>query len=165
MKKKNIHLKQLMGCVNRENELLSRRDIERRIGDINEANPGYSRKQIIESQIAILEALIDDDTNIWRHISLGSSLLTMAVTILAGLFAINNGVDIINSVFLLYLIIIVGAVAILLLPFINESRRTNQVFLHRVLSYMLENEKNAEDAAPQNVTNKQILKGVDEIGD
>lgn len=89
----------------------------------------------------------------------------MAVTILAGLLAINKGVDIINSVILLYLIIIVGAVAIILLPFFNEFRRTNQVFLHRVLSYMLENEKNAEDAAPQNVTNKQILKGVDEIGD
>lgn len=58
MEKENKRMKQLVKYVNKENELLSWSDIEQRIGGINEENPNFSSKQIIESQIALLETLL-----------------------------------------------------------------------------------------------------------
>lgn len=144
MKKENNNLKQLMRCVNKEDELLSRRDIERRIDDINDGNPCFRRKQIIESQIALLEALLYKSTDIWQHITLSVSLIAMAVAIICSLVSINCNFNALFSIAVLYIVIVVGAAFILVFSKSSETKKENQVFLHRILSYMLEEIKENE---------------------
>ena len=112
MKKEN-NLKRLMECVKKEDELLSRKDIERRLDDISYENPGYSRKQIIESQIALLEASIENETNIWRAVSLSVSLITMLVALICALLSKFNSPDTLFSVAILYFAIAAGAAVML----------------------------------------------------
>ncbi len=143
MKKEN-NLKRLMECVKKEDELLSRKDIERRLDDISYENPGYSRKQIIESQIALLEASIENETNIWRAVSLSVSLITMLVALICALLSKFNSPDTLFSVAILYFAIAAGAAVMLVRSSSSNTQKEKQAFLHRILSYMLDELKENE---------------------
>ena len=137
-------MEKLLKFVDVTDELSTRSDIEYKIDTIKNDNPTYNKKQIIEAQIAVLEAKITENT-LWNHLNLACLLMGMAVALIGNLIAVKSlEKNVMEAIASTYFILLIGAVCILLLGTFTHSRKRNQIFLQKILTYMLEDLKENE---------------------
>lgn len=162
-KSENRNLKKLLRIVDRSDEIDTWKQVNRIIEDICEGNPKYSKRQVIEVQIAHLESIIN--VPFWNHLSL-ASMLTVAAVALAGNLAGINSME--NNIILfisqVYFILLLGASAILLFGMLTHAGQKDKFFLHKILVFMLEEikEKETSNVAIDRKENGIIAKEIEE---
>jgi len=143
-KKENSNMEKLLKFVDVTDELSTRSDIEYKIDTIQNDNPTYNKKQIIEAQLAFLESKINEKS-LWDHLGLAWLLICSAVALVGNLIEVKSMENnVIEAITWIYFILLLGAMCILFRGIFIQSKIKNQIFLQKILTYLLEDLKENE---------------------
>lgn len=140
---KNNNMEKLIKCVDRSDELSTWKEVDSKLEEIMKEKSGYSKRQVIEAQIASLESVISSPFG--AELSIACMLIASAIALLGNLTTIKSLQDkmiIFDSS--ASLLILVCTVCMLTLNMFFHPRRKSKIILYKILLYMLENEKEKE---------------------
>lgn len=138
----NEHIEELLKCVNRKDEFFTWNEVEKIIDQIYKENLKLSRKQIIQTQIALLDSDIKE-TSKEKDLNLSCMIIVAAVALignLTGVRSLEN--NIVITIFMIYNLLLFFALAIIIGSMFFQRRKKNKLFLKEILTYMLEEPNN-----------------------